>query len=542
MPLSTYLPEHMGSATLAPPGPFVAGSHAELTLTYTAGTFGIDDSGMLKVSWRTTSDMAKPQFTEPSARQLHDGRGEQRRQARVLDRPPQHPALGEHAADPGRPRLPARRRDHHRALRRPPRKARRVCGCRPIARSASRSRSTSMPSRPTSSPSFRVSPGFALVPGPGGALEGDPAVAGRRRASRSAWPSSPRTCGAIRPRIERPLALVVIAADARTCPTASPRPRSDGPIVLDDLTVAEPGDVELRARAPRRGEELARANPLRVVATRAAAALLGRPARPERRDGRHQSGRKLFPLRPRQGLRRHRRTPGQRLPDHRCVLAGAQPPHGRVRRARALRLRAGLRMVGQHRHGRRPQRLLPPRRPPDPSLVAHSGRPDRTAAEATATPPQDLFGALAGRGRGRHRPCRRALCRHPARARRPPRARRRGAFHLGHVRMAAARRVRAGLSRRRRVPQRRPQGPAGRHAAGRLDVRRDRRPDLLSDARADARRAVRGAAPAAALWNDRHAPLHGRARHVRRSRSSASPTIRSWVRHGSMHGARGNDG
>jgi hypothetical protein len=67
MPHSTYLPEHMGSATLDPPGPFVAGSHAALTVTYTAGTFGIDDSGMLKISWRTTSDMAKPQFKDPAA-------------------------------------------------------------------------------------------------------------------------------------------------------------------------------------------------------------------------------------------------------------------------------------------------------------------------------------------------------------------------------------------------------------------------------------------------------------------------------------------
>jgi hypothetical protein len=67
MPFSTYLPEHMGAATLDPAGPFVAGSHAELTLTYTAGTFGIDDSGMLKISWRTTSDMAKPQFKDPAA-------------------------------------------------------------------------------------------------------------------------------------------------------------------------------------------------------------------------------------------------------------------------------------------------------------------------------------------------------------------------------------------------------------------------------------------------------------------------------------------
>ncbi|MBM3530892.1 MAG: DUF3604 domain-containing protein [Alphaproteobacteria bacterium] len=66
MPYSTYLPEHMGSIRLSPAGPFVAGSFAELTLTYTAGTFGIDDTGMVKVSWRTTSDMAKPQFDKPT--------------------------------------------------------------------------------------------------------------------------------------------------------------------------------------------------------------------------------------------------------------------------------------------------------------------------------------------------------------------------------------------------------------------------------------------------------------------------------------------
>src|SRR6185436_12751829 len=67
MPYSTYLPEHMGTITLSPAGPFVAGSHQELTLVYTAGTFGIDDTGMLKISWRTTSDMSKPQFDKPQA-------------------------------------------------------------------------------------------------------------------------------------------------------------------------------------------------------------------------------------------------------------------------------------------------------------------------------------------------------------------------------------------------------------------------------------------------------------------------------------------
>ena len=67
MPFSSYLPEHMGAITLSPPGPFVAGAHAELILTYTAGTFGIDDTGMVKISWRTTSDMSKPQFDRPAA-------------------------------------------------------------------------------------------------------------------------------------------------------------------------------------------------------------------------------------------------------------------------------------------------------------------------------------------------------------------------------------------------------------------------------------------------------------------------------------------
>jgi hypothetical protein len=66
MPYSTYLPEHMGAIRLLSPGPFVAGSYAELVLVYTAGTFGIDDTGMVKLSWRTTSDLSKPQFDQPA--------------------------------------------------------------------------------------------------------------------------------------------------------------------------------------------------------------------------------------------------------------------------------------------------------------------------------------------------------------------------------------------------------------------------------------------------------------------------------------------
>jgi Protein of unknown function (DUF3604) len=67
MPYSKYLAGQMGSIELLTPGPFVAGSYAELILVYTAGTFGIDDTGMMKVSWRTTSDLSKPQFSKPEA-------------------------------------------------------------------------------------------------------------------------------------------------------------------------------------------------------------------------------------------------------------------------------------------------------------------------------------------------------------------------------------------------------------------------------------------------------------------------------------------
>jgi len=67
MPYSKYLAEQMGTIKLLTPGPFMAGSYAELILVYTAGTFGIDDTGMVKVSWRTTSDLSKPQFSKPDA-------------------------------------------------------------------------------------------------------------------------------------------------------------------------------------------------------------------------------------------------------------------------------------------------------------------------------------------------------------------------------------------------------------------------------------------------------------------------------------------
>ena len=66
MPHSRYLPEKMGTAIVEPSGEFEAGSYQSFTLTYTAGYFGIDDTGSIKIVHRFASDMGRPQFDDPS--------------------------------------------------------------------------------------------------------------------------------------------------------------------------------------------------------------------------------------------------------------------------------------------------------------------------------------------------------------------------------------------------------------------------------------------------------------------------------------------
>ena len=60
-------PELLGTATVSPDGQFEAGSYASPTLVYTAGAYGIDDSGSLRVCFRFASDQSAPQFTDPKA-------------------------------------------------------------------------------------------------------------------------------------------------------------------------------------------------------------------------------------------------------------------------------------------------------------------------------------------------------------------------------------------------------------------------------------------------------------------------------------------
>jgi hypothetical protein len=58
-------PAELGTAAVTPDGTFEAGSFHTFTIVYTAGRYGIDDSGSLKVCHRFAADQARPQFEDP---------------------------------------------------------------------------------------------------------------------------------------------------------------------------------------------------------------------------------------------------------------------------------------------------------------------------------------------------------------------------------------------------------------------------------------------------------------------------------------------
>lgn len=67
MPYNDYRPDLMGSADIEPQGRFEAGSWQSFTLTYTAGKFGIDDQGGLKIGFRGHYDGSALQTDDPEA-------------------------------------------------------------------------------------------------------------------------------------------------------------------------------------------------------------------------------------------------------------------------------------------------------------------------------------------------------------------------------------------------------------------------------------------------------------------------------------------
>lgn len=67
MPNHDYRRDLMGSAEILAAAPVEAGAWTGFKLVYTAGKFGIDDQGGLKVAFRTHSDMTPLQMTDPKA-------------------------------------------------------------------------------------------------------------------------------------------------------------------------------------------------------------------------------------------------------------------------------------------------------------------------------------------------------------------------------------------------------------------------------------------------------------------------------------------
>ncbi|MEX0887694.1 MAG: DUF3604 domain-containing protein, partial [Phycisphaeraceae bacterium] len=56
----------LGSVTLTPHGPVVAGSVGQWTLRYTVGSYGVDEGGTLKLAQRFACDWQRPQFDRPA--------------------------------------------------------------------------------------------------------------------------------------------------------------------------------------------------------------------------------------------------------------------------------------------------------------------------------------------------------------------------------------------------------------------------------------------------------------------------------------------
>ena len=59
--------ERLGTVTLEPCAPVVAGSYQQWTLTLTVGSYGIDEGGTIKIAQRLACDMQPAQFSDPAA-------------------------------------------------------------------------------------------------------------------------------------------------------------------------------------------------------------------------------------------------------------------------------------------------------------------------------------------------------------------------------------------------------------------------------------------------------------------------------------------
>ena len=529
MPFSTYMQSEIGHAEIEPCGELEAGSYVALQLTYTAGHFGIDDTGAIKISWRTASDAAKPQFSEPRGADystafasngatlaievnrnnlrpwvntllIRVARGFLRAGDRIVV------TLGDRSQ--GAPGYPPADRLRARVLFQDLR--RRVLDLR-LRRAA------------------------AIAQDPAGAragrpLEGDPADAparGRAVPARAGGrgplgqPDRARR-GPPHLRADRPVEGLPEPVSVR----GGRRPGRDR-----RAAGREPGRSAHRAaRCGRRAagtlqpacgsSPTRRSCPIGAICTARATRPSAPTARPTTSPSRA--------TRPSSTSSATRATTFRSTTAFWAEINRLAREYDRPGEMVAL---PGYEWSGNTGMGGDRNVFFHERGAPDPPLVE---RPARARRRQRRPHGGRAVRGAGRRGRGGDRPCRRALRRPRGRPRRPPRARGRGPFLLGHLRVALARRLPARPPGRPRLPQRRPQGAPGRRLSRRLDLRRDRRADLLSDAAARSCRRCSDPAPAPLLRHHRHAPasrrpgaLCRRRRAVRgRSRSSAGPPAR----------------
>ena len=89
-------------------------------VTYTAGYFGVDDTGCIKICWRYAADMGTPQFDEPAAAHYVSARASNGAALALRYDPKDNVRpWGPYAAGQGAQRLSTRGRPYRGAVRRP---------------------------------------------------------------------------------------------------------------------------------------------------------------------------------------------------------------------------------------------------------------------------------------------------------------------------------------------------------------------------------------------------------------------------------------
>ena len=287
---------------------------------------------MLKVSWRTTSDMAKPQFDKPQAANFTTVEASNGAKLEVwYDRLNIRPYVNTLLIRVGRGYL---RQGDTLTIRFGDRRQgspgwRLQTNCEKNVELK-----TSVDAFATYEFCELPAPGFDLVPGPAAswkAILPSLAVA----ASRSAWRSSPRTCGAIRPtRRMSTLASHSRRGRSAACPRRSPSSPADGPRVIENLVGRERRRCRRCASWPATGRSRA---PIRCASSSSA------PLRRYWGDLHGQSGETVGMGSAEDYFRYARDTAFVDMVGHQgndfqitdAFWTGAQPPDRRVRRARA---------------------------------------------------------------------------------------------------------------------------------------------------------------------------------------------------------------